>query len=58
MIGRLKEDFCREVAACLGHDEEVVQLKGHWPKGYTLRFMRFDDNKTYENYLVLIEVQE
>ena len=27
-----------------------------WPKGYTLRFMRFDDNKTYKSYLVLIEV--
>ena len=20
----------------------------YWPKGYTLRFMRFDDNKTYK----------
>ena len=29
-----------------------------WPKGYTLRFIRFDDNKTYKRYLVLIMVQE
>jgi len=43
------------------HDDNLILYSWTnfcWPKGYTLRFMRFDDNKTYKSYLVLIEVLE